>query len=1220
MKQQAILEPNDLRLRKSDVSFDDRFSARRSVAIPPATQLSADEVTRLCVVVLFEMQYRLDMFQPVVLLDGAAAEVQVWTTIPEGFQDCSVRESAHKLGSGAAEFSPDAVTLHILPEIVSTLPALNGLTIGCCLTGEAVSLVVQAPRGWGRTIDPHAEIEAHAETLAALLTQFLADPDTLPGMASSVTPTHRQFVLGHLAGRNANFGPFESVPQMLHECVAKFSDRTAYRFQDETLSFRQFERLANGVAQSLIKAGLKKGDIVPVMFTSGFEMPLSYYALMKCGAALVPVDFEWPDDRLHRTLGQFTSGMILSSQDVSLPDEFRSKQIILRMADITPTDDTVAVPVEPQDLIYGFFTSGTTGLPKCALNNHGAISNRFFAMSRFLGDIGGPVLQNTRYMYDSSIGHMFLALTQGYEITIPEERRALDLQYTIDIIAKHRIAMTDFVPSVFNQMIALVERSPEAQAKLQSLRELIIGGEKITPKMVQKMRAYLSPQLRISNCYGITETAIGLTYHPVTDDDGMHIPLGRPLDNCYLAIVDDQMRPLPRGAVGQIVVGGVCVGSGYMNNPERTQKVFLTNPFPEIPGDRLYVAGDRGYFDGNGELEFLGRRDFQVKIGGVLVEPAEIEAVASLMPQVHQSKAFVFTEGEQKTLALIATGETGLESSALLEHLRAELPRSSVPRHVVVLPAMPLADSGKLDQRVLQDVLSRHLKEQRRSSDSAEAPIHAAEASEAALRVLGILKSAIAGRRLGINEDFFEAGADSLQAVHAALEIEEAFGVVFGTSELLQHPTAVRAAQRIKDLVALGDRPKTPSERVMQDLVTLSAHLPACFAPIEQRPPRTILLTGATGFVGGHLMQELVSQEGLKVIALCRGGHNRLVESLKVKGLWQPKFATRLEVVAGDLSSPLIGLDDDTFSRLASECESIIHCAAMVNFVFDYQAHRPANVLGTHALLEFAARTRSKAFHYISTMGVLGGHTNASTPLAPEAIDIDSAILPPGGYSQSKLAAERLVRDAQRRGLNCTIYRLGEIMPAASGGSPNDRALTHMLLTAFATLRAVPDVAMNFDWTTADLAVKQILHSVVRPENWGRIYHVLAPESVCLTNILAEAGFRTERLTPSAWLQRLDARIADYPTRDLMVLRNMLPAHPDPDKLEQAFDQMLTDNPRHFAASDLTGTALAEAASYTDRSLRRYAAYVTGLAQKTSQTPPRYDERGLTSECNSVYG
>ncbi|MFC7762523.1 AMP-binding protein [Catellatospora bangladeshensis] len=232
------------------------------------------------------------------------------------------------------------------------------------------------------------------------------------------------------------------------------------------------------------------------------------------------------------------------------------------------------------DLCYGIFTSGTTGEPKCALNLHAGLTNRFRFMTRYFAATGDEVvLQNSKHTFDSSVWQLFWPLTTGARCVIPAQGEFLDLEHTIATIAEHRITMTDFVPSIFNLLVTIVDRDRRSLAKISTLRQLIVGGEEISPRMAHRLGALL-PDLRITNGYGPTEASIGMIFHPVSADDGDVIPLGRPIDNCYAVIVDDELRPLPPGTPGRSSSAGSASAGATWTTRSAPPRSSSATPFP----------------------------------------------------------------------------------------------------------------------------------------------------------------------------------------------------------------------------------------------------------------------------------------------------------------------------------------------------------------------------------------------------------------------------------------------------------------------------------------------------------------------------------------------------------------------------------------------------------------------------------------------------------------
>src|SRR5260370_765410 len=403
-----------------------------------------------------------------------------------------------------------------------------------------------------------------------------------------------------------------------------------------------------------------------------------------------------------------------------------------------------------------------------------------------------------------------------------------------------------------------------------------------------------------------------MEFHPVSDGDGAVIPLGRPIDNCYVAVLGPDGSPLPRGAVGELAIGGVCVGDGYYGDPDATARAFVPNRFPgRIPGDRLYLSGDLGYLDEEGRLFFSGRRDFQVKIGGVRVELGEIELAAQQCPGVRQAKALVTEHATGKSLALFAAGAGGL-TDAVVRRLTAE------------------------------------------------------------------------------------------------------GGVEVGVQDLLGHPTA-RQLELLIERLRCGAA--TEAETALMERDASAGAAARVRAADPAGPLRSVLVTGATGFVGSRLVHELLARTDVRVLCLARAADDaasteRVVTALAGRGLWERRFADRIEGYAGDLGRPELGLAAQTWEHLARACDLIVHSGALVNFLFDYRAHRSANVTGTAALLRLAMAHRPVPMHHISTLAALRDEATRRPGRLPRHHEPAPAEAPGRRYSRATWLAGRYLAQA----------------------------------------------------------------------------------------------------------------------------------------------------------------------------------------------------------------
>jgi len=565
---------------------------------------------------------------------------------------------------------------------------------------------------------------AVAETFAEILAAALEQPQQPIARARGLSLASEQRVI-RLAGHAVSYGPFVPVPAQVEWQADRHPNRPAIVLGGTTLSYARLDQLANGLARTLAGRGVRKGQLVPVLIGNSPELPVAWLALMKLGAPFVPLDPAWPASRLAAALDLLAPRVVLHRAAIPPPPAARPLALAVDVARIRPSIGRPDVTLEHDDLIYGIFTSGSTGAPKCALNTHAGLANRLAFMTRYFAATGDEVvLQNSGHTFDSAFWQLFWPLTTGARCVIPAPGAFLNVEDTIRTIRACSITITDFVPGVFNVLVALADGDAETRARLSSLRHLVVGGEEINPQMAHRLRAML-PGVSITNGYGPAETAIGVVFHRVTAPDGDTIPVGRPISNAYALVVDSSLNLLPAGATGEIAIGGVCVGAGYHRDPDGTARAFPANPVPAIPGDRLYLTGDLGYFDSRGRLCLAGRKDTQVRIGGVRIELGEIEVAAENCPGVRHATVLSGRLASRKALALFVAGEDGLTGTALRRRLLRALPRTSMPRYILVLREMPLTDNGKVDRRALRGLLDRKLASDAAADGGWPAPAHA---------------------------------------------------------------------------------------------------------------------------------------------------------------------------------------------------------------------------------------------------------------------------------------------------------------------------------------------------------------------------------------------------------------------------------------------------------------------------------------------------------------
>lgn len=836
---------------------------------------------------------------------------------------------------------------------------------------------------------------------------------------------------------------------------------TAVLSGDARLSYRELLVLAEHNAQELRKAGMLPGHCLLCGIDSGLELPIAWLSAMMVGAVLIPIDPNWPANRLAAVLQSTQARVALldeAHRDCPALSGLLTLTAVTRIARLKrcgPQPHSRA-----QANLYGFFTSGTTGAPKCALNHHAGLVNRFIYMTRSFGS-DHVVYQNSAPLFDSSIWQLIWPLTCGATTVVPARRERWDLDSVVEQIERHQVSMTDFVPSIFKVLVRALEQGLIVPTRLQSLRFVLVGGEAIDPVSVHAFRRML-PGAEIINTYGHTEASIGMVFHRVRDEDAQAIPLGRPIDNTYVKIVDATLQPVPQGVIGEILVGGVCVGNGYLNEPELTAKSFLCNPFPDVPGPFVYRTGDRGCLRADGLLDFHGRNDHQVKIRGVRIELDEVRAgFCEAFPEIGDVAVVVVPATKYDSLlALAYTAPAVIDACELRKGLSRVLPLSHIPQHFLHMKALPISPNGKLDYVAIK----RAITDTRQVAEAAavNAPLRE--------RLLNCFRQVLANSRFDESSNFFEWGGDSLTALSLKALIEDRLEINLTLQQLYRYPTPASI-----EAVLLGDAPQgsMPSNSGPRGH-TLRPWGEPCEAV------RNVLLTGATGFVGLHILECLLNSTAVQVTVLMRGSHPSAALA-RLRALYSSAFlgrqldVSRLKVVLGDLKLPSLGIEPQCWAQLSANIDEVIHSAAEVNFLAEPSQLYAANVNGTAELIRFCNTSTFKRLHHVSS---LAARCNGGT-------DDDSRLLPDmNGYGYTKYLADRLVADAQAQGMAARIYRIDDVLPSATTGYSNKKSLVHLLLKLCLRNGKVPSGCGHIGLLPVDRLASWICRFVATPERF----------------------------------------------------------------------------------------------------------------------------------------
>lgn len=624
-----------------------------------------------------------------------------------------------------------------------------------------------------------------------LLADASAHPEKRVSELSVLTESERQQILFEWNNTSKDYPEQVGLHTLIEQQVEKTPDATALKYKDEQLSYRELNARANQLALYLRKLRVGPEGLVAVFMERSIEMVVGLLGVLKAGGAYVPLDVDCPKDRLRTMLEDSQPHVVLSQRHLvdRLPTH-AARQICLDADWSEMAKESIANPdsiTDTSNAAYAIYTSGSTGKPKGVLNVHAGIVNRLLWMQdAYQLSNKDRILQKTPYTFDVSVWELFWPLLTGACLVVAEPNGHQDPHYLVELIRREQITTLHFVPSMLR--IFLEATGVE---DCTSIKRVICSGEALPLELQKQFFGRLKAELH--NLYGPTEASVDVSYWQCMPEyEGFTVPIGRPIANMKLHILDRNLQPVPVGIAGELHIGGVGLARGYLNRPELTAEKFIPDPFANSRGERLYKTGDLARYRPDGAIEFLGRIDDQVKIHGIRIELGEIEAILHSHPAVREARVIVRedTPGVRRLVAYIVTGDkSALLIKTIGGYLSEVLPGFMIPL-IVAIDQLPVTSNGKLDRRALP------IPETPKVDGVLEAP------SDPVEKVLAELWCDVLGlQTISVYDNFLDLGGDSLSAVQFVTRLHKQVGVRIKTNELAfqsLRQLAASCAERLK--------------------------------------------------------------------------------------------------------------------------------------------------------------------------------------------------------------------------------------------------------------------------------------------------------------------------------------------------------------------------------------------------------------------------------------
>ncbi|MEX7642213.1 enterobactin synthase subunit F [Stenotrophomonas maltophilia] len=666
-------------------------------------------------------------------------------------------------------------------EVLCTGP-VDDLTLGFRGDGQhLLDLEIEAnPALYSRD-----DVEAHATRLLHFVSAALEAGDIAAVPLASAVEA-QQVVHGFNATAHAL--PQTTLVELLQQGMDRDPHAPALVFGDTTLDYATLEARSFALAAQLRAMEVGPGSVVAVALPRSLELVIALVAVLRAGAAYLPLDLAHPDERLARILSSAQPACVLAAAEVSArmdgvpvlaPDQWTALSFAAPWADPAPSDAA-----------YVIYTSGSTGEPKGVVIEHRAIVNRLLWMREHYGIRSDDrVLQKTPATFDVSVWEFFLPLLCGATLVVAGPDAHRDPTELARLIRAHGITTAHFVPSMLDAFLA----APASEG-LQ-LRRVFTSGEALDASLRDRFHGRVQAELH--NLYGPTEAAVDVSYWPASAQDRSRpVPIGFPVWNTRLYVLDARMQPLPVGVPGDLYLGGVQLARGYLGRDDLTAERFLADPF--LPGERIYRTGDVGRWRGDGAVEYLGRSDHQVKLRGLRIELGEIEAALRELPGMERVEVLLRQDapGDARLVAYVPSALA--DAATLRSHLATRVPDYMVPSAFVGVEYWPVTANGKLDRNALPKP-----PQQEAGGLLPRTPLE---------QELAALFAQALGREtpVAVDADFFSLGGDSLSAVHLLLAIEKRWRCDLGLGALFAQPTVAALATRIGEPPALADHALGP--------------------------------------------------------------------------------------------------------------------------------------------------------------------------------------------------------------------------------------------------------------------------------------------------------------------------------------------------------------------------------------------------------------------------
>ena len=839
-----------------------------------------------------------------------------------------------------------------------------------------------------------------------------------------ISDKEKNKILYEFNNTKVDFAPNKTIIDLFEEQVEKNPNKVAVIFEDNKMTYKELNAKANQLANHIRKMQIKPNDIIGIMLPRSLEVIAAIIGVIKAGACYIPIDPSYPQKRIQYMLDDSKSKLLITNDGLYNNIKYENK-ISADFSNIdiysAENDQNVEKISKMDDLAYLLYTSGSTGTPKGVKITNGNLYNLICSIKDFLNFNKNNIMVSiTTISFDIFGVELWGPLTSGMTLVMANENEQNIPSLLNKLCLKNNVNMIQTTPSRYS----LILEDSDNIKFLDNITDLLVTGEPLSEATFQNIKSKCNA--RIFDLYGPTETTIWSTAKELTNEE--KITIGYPIANTQVYVLDKDLQPVPIGVTGELYIAGSGVGQGYLNREDLTKEKYIKNPYME--NSIMYKTGDICKFEKTGEIFYFGRKDDQVKVRGLRIELEEIENRILEFPNIKKVKVVKQQIGNREIISAYYISSKRISITELRSHLYKYLPNYMIPSYYTALDEFPYTPNGKIDKNALP-IPSGMLQNEKSQ--------YIAPRTDLEVKLVSIWEDILNTKPIGIKDNFFELGGDSILAMNLNVKLLKLTDNI-KYSDIFTYPTIIELAEKIESDIKKENKDdldylKSQYKEILDNTTKIPKE-------IQYTKPGNILLTGATGYLGIHILEQFLRKETGEIYVIVRKEPGFSVEEKfldKMHYYFGTKYDklidNRIHIIQGDITANGFGLNQDELFKLGNAVNIIINSVAKVSHYGSYSEFYNVNVKSVEKIVDFANTFKKRIFH-ISTLSVSGNalvdqhyaKQNFEKEVRYRENDFYIGQSLENVYVRSKFEAERKIFDSILNGTDAYILRMGNLM------------------------------------------------------------------------------------------------------------------------------------------------------------------------------------------------